>query len=287
MIEYQGKQYKRVVSNFSCGAASAVATKFAILEFGKENVFPVYQVTNSEHPDNERFLRDCEEWFGVKIERQQSSKYNDIYEVFEARRYLAGVKGAPCTSELKRRVAEENIDWFNDLEVFGYTVEELDRVNKFIKNNEERRIYPILTIGNGVSKNDCYSILVEAGIELPMMYKLGYRNNNCIGCVKGQQGYWNKIRKDFPEHFEKTSLLERKFNAAINKRYKMYNKATDAEKEQFWLEASDEAKDKARKKLAEGKIPNLRLRVFLDELNPKAGNYKSEPSISCGTMCEK
>ena len=41
------------------------------------------------------------------------------------------------------------------------------------------------------------------------MYDLGYMNNNCIGCVKGGMGYWNKIRKDFPEVFNSRSKLER------------------------------------------------------------------------------
>lgn len=41
------------------------------------------------------------------------------------------------------------------------------------------------------------------------MYDLGYRNNNCIGCVKGEMGYWNKIRMDFPEVFDRMEKLER------------------------------------------------------------------------------
>ena len=41
------------------------------------------------------------------------------------------------------------------------------------------------------------------------MYDLGYQNNNCIGCVKGGMGYWNKIRQDFPEVFEQMAKLER------------------------------------------------------------------------------
>ena len=43
----------------------------------------------------------------------------------------------------------------------------------------------------------------RAGVKLPAMYGLGYEHNNCIGCVKGGMGYWNKIRKDFPDAFEK------------------------------------------------------------------------------------
>ena len=42
------------------------------------------------------------------------------------------------------------------------------------------------------------------------MYRLGYTNANCIGCVKGGKGYWNKIREDFPEIFKQTAELERK-----------------------------------------------------------------------------
>ncbi|CAK7024888.1 MAG: hypothetical protein EUB_02291 [Eubacterium sp.] len=38
---------------------------------------------------------------------------------------------------------------------------------------------------------------------------MGYPNNNCIGCVKGGMGYWNMIRKDFPEVFSRMAKLER------------------------------------------------------------------------------
>lgn len=38
---------------------------------------------------------------------------------------------------------------------------------------------------------------------------MGYQNNNCIGCVKGGMGYWNKIRKDFPDVFDRMAKLER------------------------------------------------------------------------------
>lgn len=240
----------RVISWFSCGAASAVASKIAIKEHGDVEV--VYQETHSEHPDNERFLADCEVWFGQKIIRIESDKYYDIWDVFKSRKYLAGIAGAPCTSELKRIVAERYIKHMHDLEVFGYTVEEQKRVERFRENNPERRIQAIL-VERGLTKDDCLGMLARAGIEIPAMYELGYTNNNCIGCVKGQMGYWNKIRVDFPEVFQRMSELERKFNAAICKSY-----AGDGE----------------------------RKRVFLDELSPDAGNHLEEPRISCGIMCE-
>lgn len=55
---------------------------------------------------------------------------------------------------------------------------------------------------------------MDLGIRRPIMYDLGYPNNNCIGCIKGGMGYWNKIRVDFPEVFEKRAKLERELGCS-------------------------------------------------------------------------
>ena len=239
---------KRIVCNFSCGAASAVATKLALAV--RPDAIIVYQHSDSEHPDSMRFLHDCEEWFGKEVTIQKSEKFNNHWDVIESRKYIAGVAGAPCTGELKRKVAEKHINHFHDVEIFGYTYEEMNRVESFKKNNPERLIYPIL-VEHGLIKQDCLAMVARAGIELPEMYKLGYKNNNCIGCVKGGAGYWNKIRVDFPDVFDRMAKKEREINAAINKKY----------------------------------VKNKRIKVFLDELDPKVGNYESELNIECGILC--
>lgn len=60
-------------------------------------------------------------------------------------------------------------------------------------------------------------MLWKAGIKQPAMYRMGYNNNNCIGCVKGGMGYWNKIRKDFPEVFAQMAKIERDVGATCLK----------------------------------------------------------------------
>lgn len=81
----------RLLCSFSCGAASAVATKLAIeANAGRLPVHIMYLETRSEHDDNGRFLRDCEKWFGVEVTRYGSAKYADIWDVFERGRYIAG-----------------------------------------------------------------------------------------------------------------------------------------------------------------------------------------------------
>jgi hypothetical protein len=61
-----------------------------------------YCDTGSEHPDNKRFLADCENWFEHEIKVVKSKKYRDIWDVFTKTRYLVGPKGARCTTELKK-----------------------------------------------------------------------------------------------------------------------------------------------------------------------------------------
>lgn len=242
-------EFKRTICWFSCGAASAIATKIALNTYN--NCVIVYQDTGSEHPDNKRFLKDCEEYFGQEIEIIKSKKYKDIWEVFKKTRWLVGVNGARCTSELKRKVAEDYLNHYEDREILGYTIEETTRTERFRNNNPERFIECPL-IDRGYSKEDCFLALAKADIVLPKMYQLGFSNNNCIGCVKGQQGYWNHIRKHFPDVFERMSKVERKLDAAINKTY----------------------------------VNGKRIRTFLDELPEDAGNISKEPSIGCGLFCD-
>lgn len=60
-----------------------------------------------------------------------------------------------------------------------------------------------------LTAEEAHGIANKLGLKRPAMYDMGYPNNNCIGCVKGGMGYWNKIRVDFPEVFERRAKQER------------------------------------------------------------------------------
>jgi 3'-phosphoadenosine 5'-phosphosulfate sulfotransferase (PAPS reductase)/FAD synthetase len=241
----------RVVVWFSCGVTSAVTAALATVTYGR--VFPLviaYCDTASEHPDNQRFLRDVQEWVGQKIHILKSDRYEDTWDVWEKTRWLVGPKGARCTVELKKSLRHEFQDVAGDLQLFGFDASEADRAARFRENNPEVCLgTPLIT--RNLQKEDCLAFLQKAEVDRPAIYNLGYRNANCIPCVKGQQGYWNKIRKDFPEQFARMAALERKLDVAVNKRY----------------------------------VKGKRLRLFLDELDPAAGRYAAEPDISCGLGC--
>jgi len=218
---------KRLVCWFSCGAASAVATKLAIAENnGKLPLVIAYTEVKEEHSDNLRFLSECEKWFGQKIEILGNDFYGrSIYRVFE-KNYMRTPRGAPCTRALKKQVRQK-FEQIGDRQVFGYTVEEQARLDRFIDANADVDIWAPL-IEKNLNKGDCLAMLQNAGIELPMMYRLGYNNNNCIGCVKGGMGYWNKIKIDFPEVFDRMAKLERfKGQTVFKDRYLDELKPTD------------------------------------------------------------
>lgn len=167
-----------------------------------------------EHPDNRRFLADCEAWFGQRIEVLGNDHYGrSIHRVFSQDNYLVGPGGARCTLKLKKTVREK-LERPDDVQVFGYTAEELDRVDRFIDGNPRVRIKTPL-IERNLGKGDCKEILRRAGIALPAMYAMGYANNNCVGCVKGGAGYWNKIRADFPEAFERMAQTEERMGRTV------------------------------------------------------------------------
>jgi 3'-phosphoadenosine 5'-phosphosulfate sulfotransferase (PAPS reductase)/FAD synthetase len=198
----------RIVCQFSCGAASAVATKLALAEYGAtHDVQIINAFLANEHDDNRRFAQDCEIWFGQPITVLRDEKYGaDVQNVFLRERYMKGPHGAPCSTLLKRRLLS-TYDRPGDVMVFGYTAEETDRLDDFRERNPDRPVIAPL-IDRGLGKEDCKAIIERAGIELPAMYRIGYYNANCIACPKGGEGYWRAIREDFPEVFEQRCLVQ-------------------------------------------------------------------------------
>lgn len=210
------------------------------------NIEIVYCDTGGEHESNQQFLKDCEEWVGKKFTILKNEKWKNHYDVYRSG-YLSSIYGAKCTVELKKKIRFK-YQRPDDIHIFGYTVEEKERAKKFENNNPELFVDWVL-IDKGVTKQDCLGILWQSEIKLPKMYDLGYSHNNCIGCCKGGMGYWNKIRKDFPTHFKEMCEIEREINHSLFRN----------------METGE--------------------RIWLDELDPKAGNFKKEPPISCDLSC--
>jgi len=202
---------QRTVCWFSCGVPSALAAKIALSRW--QNVIVARIVLDNEHEDNNRFCQEVAIWLGCEITLLRSDEYKDCWDVWERKRFLGDSRGAPCTTELKKMVRHQ-FEVVGDRQVFGYTAEEFQRVERFKKNTPEIEVCAPL-VEQGLTRRQCFALWRRTGIELPALYKLGYRYNNCIGCVKGGKDYWNQIRIDFPDIFNRMKALEENIGASV------------------------------------------------------------------------
>ena len=200
----------RIATWFSCGAASAVAAKQAIDRYSgsREVVVVCCDTRASEHDDNYRFSAEVEAWLGQPIIYIINDKYGTVDDVFKRERYMSGPRGARCTVELKK-IPRFGFQRADDVHVFGFTFDERKRVRSFTMRNPELSLKWIL-VETATTKADCYDIVARAGIALPVMYGLGFDNNNCPGCVKASSPwYWDMIRTHFPKVFKRRCVQSR------------------------------------------------------------------------------
>lgn len=211
----------------------------------------IYIDIDDQHPDSLRFIQDCEKVLGKEVEILKSKEYPTVESAILSAKVIRLQGGfAPCTAWLKKRVRKEWEYEHRDYEityVWGMDLNEKHRADRLqetmIEFNHE---FPL--IEKELTKEDAHGICRQLGIKRPFMYDLGYNNNNCVGCVKGGMGYWNKIRVDFPDVFESRAKLERKIGNSI-------------------LKEQDGTP------------------IFLDELEPQRGRMSDEVMEDCSIFC--
>lgn len=221
---------KKIICWWSGGITSAVACKIALDLFKDKNECRVVMIdTGNEDEDTYRFKTDCEKWYEINIEKISAIQkvnltyvdigleYENIQDVWVKHKSLNVATGAICSTQLKRKVRES---WQEenefDYQVFGFEFDkkEFNRALGLHKNHRKAKgIYPLIMMG--YDKDECLKIVQKAGIEIPRMYKMGFRNNNCFktGCVQGGVGYWQKMQRDFPKKFEEMAEMEHKLTA--------------------------------------------------------------------------
>lgn len=198
------------VAWFSCGASSFLAAYMS-----KPDEI-IYIHIDDQHEDSLRYLHDCEKLLDKKIDIIQSWQYKTVHDVIISTKYINGVAGAMCTGILKKRVRkawERANTGINITYVWGFDLTEKHRAKRIVESMPQfKHEFPLIEAG--LTKEDVHAICRKKGLIRPKMYDLGYRNNNCIGCVKGGMGYWNRIRKDFPEVFKQRAEDERLIGAS-------------------------------------------------------------------------
>lgn len=203
---------------WSTGAASFVAAQLTLRD--NPAAIVVRCETGNEDPDNYRFEADAMRHLNASVTLLKSDTYDDVWDVWQKRRFMAGIAGAPCTSEMKiaPRLAFQRPD---DLHVFGYTAdrEDVERFERLKHNYFELKVRAPL-IEAGITKAASLALVQRAGIELPRSYAMGFPNANCLGtgCVKATSpDYWSLYRHHFPENFARTAAYAREIGARLTR----------------------------------------------------------------------
>lgn len=270
----------KIICWWSGGVTSAVACKLAIDLFGNDKCRVIMIDTQNEHEDTYRFKTDCEKWYELPIETITAigGKWQSIQDVWITRKSLNTATGAICSTELKRVVREkwEKENNFKH-QIFGFEFDpkEFNRAKGMTMNHPKvKAIYPLLMYG--LTKKDCLQIISDAKIEVPLVYKLGYKNNNCFktGCVQGGIGYWQKIQREDVAKFNEMANMEHYLSELKGEPVTMLKDQSNEAKAK-----SKEDKTKAFVFLRKNeKYPDLK---SIDEM-PQC---KVEPLFECNGMC--
>lgn len=211
----------------------------------------IYIDIADQHPDSLRFIHDCEKHLGKPVKILKSDEYKSVEDCIRAFGHVGNLRTGfyPCTNWLKKRVRKkwEYEHRANDITyVWGMDLNEQHRADSLVETMIEfRHEFPL--IEKQLTKQDAHGICAMLGIKRPVMYDMGYPNNNCVGCVKGGAGYWNKIRQDFPEVFANRAKMEREIGNTI--------------------------------------LHNENGPIYLDELAPNAGRMNDEIMEDCSIFC--
>ena len=211
----------------------------------------IYIDVADQHPDSLRFIHDCEAALEKPIEIIKNERYRCVRDVCVANKMIALPSGAKCTQVLKKRVRKKWEYEHRDYDityVWGMDLNERNRADRLNESMPEfHHEFPL--IDKQLTKADVHGICANLGIKRPITYDLGYSNNNCVGCIKGGKGYWNKIRIDFPDVFDDRAKMEREIGLSI-------------------------LRDK------DGN------RLYLDELDPNDGRMNDEIMEDCSIFCQ-
>lgn len=225
--------------------------------------------------------------FGIGIKVLTNKKYagesgfGSVDEVIKRTRYMSGPSGARCTKELKKQV---RFDYQKpgDVHVFGFHNGEQNREDRLTDQENEIEVFcPLIELD--MSKEYCIEYLKDYGFQIPIMYQLGYQNNNCVGCLKATgAGYWNKIRVDFPDVFETRSRQEELLGTALIS--VSANKFAQDHPEIMTKMLQDSADPNTRYKISIKS--NGQLRLPLRYLPEDMGSHKDLDIGDCGIFCE-
>jgi 3'-phosphoadenosine 5'-phosphosulfate sulfotransferase (PAPS reductase)/FAD synthetase len=205
---------------FSGGLSSFESARRVIARFGSKNVRLWFFDTQIEDEDLYRFLDESEKNLGVSIERFTEGR--NPWQIFHDERFIGNSRADLCSKILKRqyleRLLSKNFPKRSKVKLyFGLDWTETHRMEALKPRWAEKGYQAVFPLSWKplLTPNDLKEIPRSMGIEIPLLYRLGFTHNNCGGaCVKAGIKQWSQLWTLFPDRYrwhEKNELRIRRY----------------------------------------------------------------------------
>jgi 3'-phosphoadenosine 5'-phosphosulfate sulfotransferase (PAPS reductase)/FAD synthetase len=224
----------RVICTLSGGKASAWCADWALKNYPKEDVLLYFNDTKWEHEDLYRFLNDLSAYFDKEIFYDSDGRNPE--QLFYKHNAIANNRMPFCSRELKADRLQKFYE-DGDTIIFGISSDEAHRAKRiteiYTTIANKRKKWPILRfplISENVTREQVNNFLIEAGIEQPLLYKLGFTHNNCSGgCVRAGKKHWKLLYEKLPEVYLDRERMEREVSEYLGKRATIFKDESLAE----------------------------------------------------------
>ena len=148
------------------------------------------------------------------------SEQRDVWDVFHDSRFLGNSRIAPCSAQLKQRMARRYVKpTFDPASTTLYLGIDWTEEHRTKAPRKNWAPYPVefpLVDDMAFNKVDIMRELDRLGIEPPRLYALGFAHNNCGGfCVRAGQGHFANLLDKNRELYLYHERREREFIAWI------------------------------------------------------------------------
>lgn len=209
----------RAIVQFSGGAASYVAARLMVEEYGPENVVLLFADTLIEDEDLYRFNGDVQRRLNIGITRISDGR--TPWDVFDEEGMIGNTRADLCSRILKRELLwgwlEENANPETDAVVIGFDANEEHRFLPLAKSRQPWKVRAPL-IERGIFKETAIKMLEADGLTLPRLYRMGFPHNNCGGfCIKAGHASFALLLDFLPERYAEHEAREDAFRQRTGK----------------------------------------------------------------------
>lgn len=196
---------------FSGGLGSWLAAKRIAAEHGTDDLVLLFADVGSdrsphvgEDEDTYRFIREAATDVGGELVTVRDGR--DIWQVFRDDRFLGNTRLANCSKYLKQKPCREWLEANRDpAETTVYVGIDWSETHRLPAIEAGWAPYPVrapMTEAPLLDREAMRQSCLDAGIELPRLYRAGFPHNNCGGfCVRAGQAQMELLLREHPERY--------------------------------------------------------------------------------------